>query len=272
MKQFFLCLSLLFIAGFSKAQTFQTFHDFSAPTIFEDTISMAQFAGKKLMVVNTASLCGYTPQFAELQELDSTYESYNFEVIGFPCNDFSNQDPQGDSSIWEFCSGTYGVTFQMMSKVHTVVGDTAPIYKWLQRADLNGVSDAQVAWNFNKFLIDEQGHWVAHYSSNTRPFNQAIINWITTPSTSSINEKHTSSFQLLENPVVGQIHIQARQKISHKIAYQLVDAQGKTVLNGDFLPSSNTSLSLDVQTLPNGFYYLQLQGESIHENFKIVLK
>jgi glutathione peroxidase len=272
MKQLYISLTFLFAFSLSKAQTFQTFHDFSAATIFEDTISMSQFAGKKLMVVNTASYCGYTPQFADLQELDSTYESYNFEVIGFPCNDFSNQDPHGDSTIWEFCSATYGVTFQMMSKVHTVLGDTAPIYKWLQRADLNGVSDAHVGWNFNKFLIDEQGHWVAHYPSTTQPFDQAIINWITTPGTAGISSNNVPQFKLLQNPVTDCIHITVPPSISGNFTYHLLDIQGQSVLNGKFSPSANTAQQILLNGLPTGFYTLQVQGSSFSQNLKIAVR
>jgi glutathione peroxidase len=272
MRSFYLIFSLILCFSFSKAQTFQTFHDFSAPTIFEDTISMAQFAGKKLMVVNTASFCGYTPQFADLQELDSTYESYNFEVIGFPCNDFSNQDPHGDSTIWEFCSATYGVTFQMMSKVHTVLGDTAPIYKWLQRADLNGVSDAQVGWNFNKFLIDEQGHWIAHYPATTQPFDQAIVDWITTPGPSGISTANVPVFKLLQNPVSDRILIDVPPSFSGTSTYNLLDIQGQSVLNGQFSSGANSSFQVPVNDLPKGFYTFQIQSGTFAQNLKIALQ
>ena len=272
MKQIFTTLLLFLCLFSSKAQTFQTFHDFSAATIFEDTISMSQFAGKKLMVVNTASYCGYTPQFADLQELDSTYESYNFEVIGFPCNDFGNQDPHGDSSIWEFCSATYGVTFQMMSKIHTVVGDTAPIYKWLQRADLNGVSDASINWNFNKFLIDEQGHWVAHYPSTTQPFDQTIVNWITAPTSAGIAPSNSSMVKLLQNPVSDLILIDAPPSFSGTYTYNLLDLQGKSVLNGQFSSGANTSFNILVNDLPKGFYTFRIQSGTFAQYIKIILQ
>ena len=129
-------------------------------TYTEDTISFSQFYGKKVMVVNTASFCQFTPEFTQLEQLYTQYHQYNFEILGFPCNDFNSQDPHNDSTIIHFCTTGYGVTFQMMSKIFCVTGDTSPVYKWLQRANLNGVSDAHVGWNFNKFLIDEAGHWV----------------------------------------------------------------------------------------------------------------
>ena len=153
-------------------------HEFSALTIRGDTISLSQYSGTKLMIVNTASFCGYTPQFADLQLLYESYRDYNFEIIGFPCNDFGKQDPHPETEILQFCIENYAVTFQMMSKVAIVKGDTSPIYQWLQRVDLNGVSDARVKWNFNKFLIDEQGRWVAQYPSKVSPLNTVITNWI----------------------------------------------------------------------------------------------
>lgn len=153
-------------------------HQFTVTTITGDTISLSQFAGKKLLVVNTASYCGYTPQFEDLQTLYDRYKDHNFEIIGFPSNDFGSQDPGSDSDIMEFCRSNYRVTFPMMSKVVIAKGDTSPVYQWLQRKELNGVSDAQVKWNFNKFLIDEDGRWVAHYPSKVRPLDTLITNWI----------------------------------------------------------------------------------------------
>lgn len=272
MKQIYLSLALLFLASISKSQSLQTFHDFSAATIFEDTISMSQFAGKKLMVVNTASYCGYTPQFTDLQELDSTYESYNFEVIGFPCNDFGNQDPHGDSAIWEFCSATYGVTFQMMSKVHTVLGDTAPIFKWLQRADLNGVADAQIGWNFNKFLIDEQGHWIAHYPSTTQPFDPAIIDWITTPVSTGISNASDPIFRLLQNPISDRILLDTPPGNSKIYSFKLINVQGQSIMNGQLSSGTNSSFQVDVNDLPKGFYTFQIHCGNFAQNLKIALQ
>ena len=187
-----ICLSLLVFNATAQL----TFHDYSAATINHDTISMSQFYGKKVMVVNTASYCAYTPQFTALEQLYTDYKSYGFEIIGFPCNDFGNQDPHADSTINTFCTGTYGVTFQMMSKVATISVDTAPVYKWLQCADLNGVSNAHVGWNFNKFLIDEAGHWVRHYDSGTLPNDPAIISWIVDSASvvSGINDQKADDF------------------------------------------------------------------------------
>lgn len=160
-------------------------HSLTAVTITGDTVSLSQYRGKKLLIVNTASYCGYTPQFTDLQALYEKYKDHNFEIIGFPSNDFGKQDPGTDEEILHFCSSNYGVTFPMMSKVGIIKGDTSPVYKWLQRRELNGVSDAEVKWNFNKFLIDEEGRWVAHYGSKVKPLDTLITGWITGSSANS---------------------------------------------------------------------------------------
>ena len=164
-----------------SAQNHSSLYEYSAKNIEGNSINLSKYLGKKLLVVNTASYCGYTPQFADLEKLYTQYKKYNFEIIGFPCNDFGKQDPNSDSVINIFCTSTYNVTFQMMSKISIVKGDTAPVYKWLQSSKLNGVKTTHVDWNFNKYLIDEKGHWVKHFSSATIPLDTAITNWIKSP-------------------------------------------------------------------------------------------
>ena len=154
------------------------FHQFRVKNIFGDSIDLSDFAGKKLLVVNTASFCGYTYQFTKLRQLDSAYQSYGFRVIGFPSNDFGGQDPYADSTINSFCQNQYAIQFPMMAKISIISGDTSPVYKWLQRKALNGVANAPVDWNFNKFLIDENGNWVRHFYSATQPNDTAITRWI----------------------------------------------------------------------------------------------
>jgi glutathione peroxidase len=161
-----------------NAQTSSNFHDFTVQTIEGNQILLSQYAGKKLLVVNTASYCSYTHQFTNLQYMYMQYGGPSFEILGFPCNDFGSQDPGSDSTINQFCTNNYDVTFQMMSSIHIKTGDTAEVYKWLQRGDLNGVRDARVTWNFNKFLIDEQGNLAGYYDSPTAPDDTALINWI----------------------------------------------------------------------------------------------
>lgn len=200
MKHFFFLL--LFCPLLVFGQTHQSFHDFKVKNIFGDTISLSDYAGKRLLVVNTASFCGYTYQFTKLRQLDSMYQSYNFRVIGFPSNDFGGQDPYADSTIFSFCLNEYAIEFPMMSRISIRTGDTSVVYKWLQRKSRNGVANAQVAWNFNKFLIDENGNWVRHFPSPTQPNDTAITNWIKRPfvtRTSDPTAEKTSVFQVLEN-------------------------------------------------------------------------
>jgi glutathione peroxidase len=194
MKQILTALIIFFIFNQGISQQLMSFHELEAVTIAGDTISLSQYAGKKLLVVNTASYCGYTHQFNDLEALYLQYGGAGFEIIGFPCNDFGAQDPGSDSTIFDFCTGNYNVTFQMMSRISIKTGDTSAVYKWLQRANLNGVADAAVTWNFNKFLIDAEGNWAGYYDSPIAPADSAIVNWINEGSSvgfSNVNNEET---------------------------------------------------------------------------------
>ena len=130
------------------------------------------------MVVNTASECGYTPQYAQLQELYEVYKDSDCVVIGFPCNDFGGQEPGSEGEIAEFCRKNYGVTFPMMGKVHVKGPEQHAVYHWLTNMSQNAVMDNEVKWNFHKFLVDEQGHLVMSLQSGVEPSDQRIIDWI----------------------------------------------------------------------------------------------
>jgi glutathione peroxidase len=156
----------------------KTFHDFSAKTIDGKTLDFSEFKGKKLLVVNTASKCGLTPQYEELEELYKEYGSDNFMIIGFPANNFMQQEPGTDSEIIEFCQVNYGVTFQMMSKISVKGDDIEPVYAWLTQKDQNGVIDSEVKWNFQKYMIDENGNLVNYLSPKTSPKSDEIVDWI----------------------------------------------------------------------------------------------
>ena len=119
--------------------------------------------------VNVASKCGFTPQYAKLEELYEKYGKDDFVVIGFPANNFLHQEPGTNEEIKEFCTLNYGVTFPMMAKISVKGKDIAPLYQWLTHKSENGVSDAKIGWNFHKFLIDENGRWVASIGSTTSP-------------------------------------------------------------------------------------------------------
>ncbi|MEP7164510.1 MAG: glutathione peroxidase [Ferruginibacter sp.] len=153
--------------------TAKTIYQFKVKSLDGDVIDFASFKGKKILVVNTASECGYTPQYKDLEEL---YEKYKGKlvIVGFPTNDFGGQEPGSNSEIKSFCQKNYGVTFPMAAKI-TVKGDeTAPIYKWLTSKEDNGVLDATIKWNFNKFLLDENGHMIAYFPSKVKPMSEEI--------------------------------------------------------------------------------------------------
>ena len=154
-----------------------SFYDLNATTIDGDVFDFSQLKGKRVLIVNTASKCGYTPQYEGLQELHDTYGKENFIILGFPSNDFGFQEPGSEEKIADFCEKNYGVTFQMMSKVKTSARSGHAVYQWLCNASQNGVSDANVSWNFNKFLIDENGHWIAHHPSRTSPKSAEITSF-----------------------------------------------------------------------------------------------
>jgi glutathione peroxidase len=130
------------------------------------------------MVVNVASQCGLTPQYEQLQKLYETYEKSNFVIIGFPANNFGKQEPGTNEEIKEFCTSKYGVTFPMMGKISVKGEDIAPLYQWLTMKMENGKEDAPISWNFQKFLIDENGNWIKVIDPRTSPMDEAIISWI----------------------------------------------------------------------------------------------
>lgn len=163
----------------STAMSKHSIHEFSVINIEGDTINMSTFKGKKLMVVNTASKCGLTPQYKELEALYKTYKDSNFVIVGFPANNFMSQEPGTDQEIATFCSRNYGVTFPMMSKISVKGKDMHPVYKFLTTMSENGLEDNDVKWNFQKYLLDENGFLVRVISPTTAPNDPEIISWIT---------------------------------------------------------------------------------------------
>ena len=144
------------------------FYNFSAKNINGKEVSMIDYKGKVLLVVNTASKCGLTPQFEELESLYKEYKDKGFEILGFPCNQFAKQDPGNNKEIGQFCLINYGVTFDMFEKID-VNGPTAhPIYKYLKN-EAKGVLSKEIKWNFSKFLIDSEGRVIKRYSPTTKP-------------------------------------------------------------------------------------------------------
>jgi len=175
-----LTLSAAVILSFSSFTTppLKTLYDFSATTIDGKSFDFSTLKGKKVLIINTASKCGLTPQYEAMEQLYKTYGGKNFTIIGFPANNFGHQEPGNNIEIVEFCKKNYGVTFQMMSKISVKGNDIAPLYEWLTKKELNGVRDADVSWNFQKFMIDENGKWVDMVAPETKPNCDKIINWL----------------------------------------------------------------------------------------------
>lgn len=155
----------------------KTIYDFSIKSLDGGTIDFSQYKGKKILIVNTASKCGYTPQYAGLQQLYTQYKD-KLVIIGFPSDNFGGQEYEDDKEIQSYCQKNYGVTFPLTTRVD-VKGDKAtPVFKYLCNKSENGVLDASIGWNFNKFLIDENGKLLAHFDSKVAPDSEAITKYL----------------------------------------------------------------------------------------------
>ncbi|MES2681228.1 MAG: glutathione peroxidase [Bacteroidota bacterium] len=148
-------------------------YDFKVNTIDGQQISLSKFKGKKILIVNVASECGYTPQYKNLQALSDQYAG-KLVVVGFPANNFGGQEPGSGPEIKAFCTKNYGVTFPMMEKISVSGGDMHPLYKWLSTKADNGVSDEAPKWNFCKYLIDEKGGLIKFFNSKVDPLSTEI--------------------------------------------------------------------------------------------------
>lgn len=152
-----------------------TVHQFKIRALdSEEIIDFADFKGKKILIVNVASKCGFTYQYEDLEKLYQTYHN-KLVVIGLPCNQFLGQEPGSEEKIATFCATTYGVSFPMTEKVKVKGQNAHELYKWLTKKELNGKSDYKISWNFNKFLIDENGHIIDHFGSKVKPMDEEIM-------------------------------------------------------------------------------------------------
>lgn len=149
-------------------------HAFKVTALDGSTIDFAAFKGKKILIVNTASECGYTPQYEDLEKLYKTYGN-KLVVVGFPANNFGGQEPGSNEEIKTFCTKNYGVSFPMAAKISVKGNDMAPIYQWLTKKAHNGVLDSKVSWNFNKYLLDENGKLMQHFESSVTPMSDEIV-------------------------------------------------------------------------------------------------
>lgn len=162
----------------TKIAMAKSIYDYKVPALEEGKeINFADFKGKKILIVNTASECGFTPQYADLEKLSKEYKD-KLVVVGFPANNFGGQEPGSNAEIGAFCQKNYGVTFPLASKVSVKGEDTAPIFKYLTEKDLNGVKNSTISWNFTKFLIDENGKLIDSFPSKVVPTDEAITKYL----------------------------------------------------------------------------------------------
>lgn len=151
-------------------------HNLSVPLGNGESLSFSTYKGKKILIVNVASKCGYTKQYAGLQELYEKYQE-RLIIIAMPCNDFGGQEPGDNTEITSFCSLNYGVTFPIAGKVK-ILEAPSPIYQWLMNKSANGVLDSEVTWNFCKFLLDEDGYLQGSHPSSVEPMSAEIVEWL----------------------------------------------------------------------------------------------
>lgn len=173
---------VVFLIGFTSCMNNVinpiSFYDFSLKTIDGKDFDMSTLKGKKVMIINVASKCGLTSQYEKLEQLYNDYKHKNFEILAFPSGDFANQEFNSNEQISSFCSNTYGVSFTIFEKISVKGKNKHPLYKWLTEKNKNGVKTIPVLWNFQKFLIDEEGNWVDYFLPTTSPNSKNIKRWI----------------------------------------------------------------------------------------------
>jgi glutathione peroxidase len=186
MKNILIFTILLTGCGFNKVETRpdmtkkklkSSIYDFTMNSINGDPIDFNQYRGKKLLIVNTASECGFTPQYEDLQELNEKYGD-KVTILGFPANNFGGQEPGTNEEIASFCKVNYGVTFQIFEKISVVGKDQAPLFEWLSNKEKNGWNNQAPKWNFSKYLINEKGELVKFYGSAVKPMSNEILQQI----------------------------------------------------------------------------------------------
>jgi glutathione peroxidase len=169
-----LFFKFFFFAPEPKGEVPRSIYDFKVTSLDGGTIDFSQFKGKKILIVNTASKCGYTPQYADLEALYKTHKD-KLVIVGFPANNFLFQEPGTNSEIESFCQKNYGVSFPMAAKISVKGRGMAPIYRWLTNKNYNGYKNSSVKWNFQKYLLDESGHLVAVFEPGTKPNAPEVV-------------------------------------------------------------------------------------------------
>lgn len=177
MKNFLSLLALiLFLTPMQSLQAQQkSIYDFKVEALEGGTIDFSKFKGKKILIVNTASKCGLTPQYEGLEKLHKKYGK-DLVIVGFPANNFMRQEPGNDKEIASFCKKNFGVSFLMASKISVKGKDQHPLYAWLTQKSQNGFQDSKVKWNFQKYLLDEKGKLIAVISPSTKPMSNEMLN------------------------------------------------------------------------------------------------
>lgn len=162
----------------SKPMTKETIYQFKVKDLYGEEFDFSKLKGKKIIVVNTASKCGLTPQYKDLEALYKEYKDKGVVVVGFPANDFAGQEPGTNEEIGAFCQQNYGVTFPMMNKITVKGKEMSPVYQFLTQKSKNGLQDSDVEWNFQKYLINEKGELEKVISPRTLVTDAEVINWV----------------------------------------------------------------------------------------------
>lgn len=170
--------SLIAQTQINKSMQENTIYQFEVESLGGESFDFADLKGKKILIVNTASKCGLTPQYKQLQLLYDTYGPDDFVIVGFPANNFAGQEPGTNEEIAEFCEQNYGVSFPMMNKISVKGDDMHPVYQFLTQQSKNGVQDSEVQWNFQKYLINEQGQLAKVIDPKTLPTDPEVVSWI----------------------------------------------------------------------------------------------
>lgn len=179
MKQYirFITMILLITGGLTAMENLN-FYSFEGRTATGETFPMDQFRGKVVMVVNVASKCGFTPQYDDLQKLYEDYKDKGLVILGFPANNFMNQEPGSNEEIQEFCQMNFGVTFPVLAKISVKGNDIHPLYAWLTDKKMHPETGGTIGWNFTKFIIDSEGNVAARFASRTNPRDDEVIKTI----------------------------------------------------------------------------------------------
>lgn len=171
-------MKLLLILSLLLSSAAPSIYDYKIKALESDEqIDLSSFKGKKLLIVNVASKCGYTPQYEDLQKLAMQYDD-KLVVLGMPCDQFGGQELDSEIEIKQFCTERFNVTFPMTTVINVKGDDQHPIYQWLTQKSMNGLDDYTVSWNFNKFLIDENGKLLAYFPSKVKPMDEDILKYL----------------------------------------------------------------------------------------------